>query len=232
MAKKRQQKKPDPTRQAARMPRIGSGDESKEMLSEWWHDNGKYLIAGLVLAVLGIGGWKGWGYYTETRAMEAVVQYEEMLDYIALEDEQDAARILNILRDQYGSTTYATFASFAMAKFRIEQEKLKEAAMDLRWIAEYSRYEELRSLASVRMVRVLLELGEREEAYEIILSRSFPRGLEELLAEVQGDYLVKEGEYQRAEDAYRRAISNSVADDYNFIMMKVEEIGGQLELPE
>ena len=207
-------------------PRIQSGDESKEMLSEWWHDNGKYFIAGAVLGIMVIVGWKGWDYYTETQATEAAVYYEEVLDYIVLEDAQDATQVLNTLRDEYAATTYAVFASFAMAKFKVEQGQLEEAAADLRWIAEHAKYKELESLAWVRLARVLLELGQSEEAYDIVLSGNFPRGIEELAAEVRGDYLIRQGEYGRARDIYKKAISASMADDYNFIMMKMEEIGG------
>ena len=209
-------------------PRIQSGDESKEMLSEWWHDNGKYFIAGAVLGIMAIGGWKGWDYYIEVQATEAAMQYEEMLDYIALEDEQDATQVLITLRDEYAATTYAVFASFAMAKFKVEQGHLEEAAADLRWVVENAKHEELESLAWVRLARVLLELGQSEEAYDIVLSGNFPRGIEELASEVRGDYLIRQGKYEQAQDIYQKAISTSMADDYNFIMMKMEEIGSTL----
>ena len=230
MAKKKQRQLPDrPLSRTSRGPRIESGDESKEMLAEWWHDNGKYLIAGVILGVMAIGGWKGWGYYTETRALGAAMQYEEIIDYIALEDAQEATQILNTLRDKYAATTYSAFASFAMAKFKIDQGQLEEAVADLRWVTEHAQYEELRSLAWVRLARVLLELGQTEEANEIVLTYTFPRGIEELAAEVYGDYSVRQGNYEQAREAYQNAISTSMVDDYNFIMMKVEELGGTLE---
>ena len=230
MAKKKQRQLPDrPLSRTSRGPRIESGDESKEMLAEWWHDNGKYLIAGAILGIMAIGGWKGWGYYTETRALGAAMQYEEIIDYIALEDAQEATQILNTLRDKYAATTYSAFASFAMAKFKIDQGQLEEAVVDLRWVTEHAQYEELRSLAWVRLARVLLELGQTEEANEIVLTYTFPRGIEELAAEVYGDYSVRQGNYEQAREAYQNAISTSMVDDYNFIMMKVEELGGTLE---
>ena len=233
MAKERQRKRTGtPLSKVSSTPRIGLGDESTEMLAEWWHDNGKYFVVGAILGILAIGGWKGWSYYTETRAMEAALQYRNMLDHIASVEEQDATSALNMLRDRYATTTYSVFASFAMAKFKIEQGQLEEAVTDLRWVTEHSKYEELKSLAWVRLARVLLELGKKEEAYDIVLSYSFPRGVEELAAEVQGDYLVQEGNYEQAKEAYQRAISTSMLDDYNFIMMKVEEIGGKLDISE
>ena len=230
MAKKKHQKQPGKPlhRTAPATARVGSVDEDKEMLSEWWHDNGKYFIAGAILGIVAIGGWKGWAYYTESQAIEAAMQYRDMLDYIALNETEDVVQIYNALREQYTETIYPVFAALAMAKLKIDQGNLKEATADLRWIAEHSPYDEFKSLAWVRLARVLLELGEKEEAYEIVLSYSFPRGVEELAAEIQGDYLVKEGNYRQAQAAYQRALSTSMLDDYNFIMMKVEEIGGQL----
>ena len=213
-------------------PRVQSGDESKDMLLEWWHDNGKYFIAGAVLGIMIIGGWKGWDHYTETQAMEAAAYYEEMLDYIALEDTQDATQILTTLRDEYAATTYPVFASFAMAKFKVEQEQLEEATADLRWVAEHAKHEELRSLAWVRLARVLMEIEQSEEAREIVLNYLFPDGIEELASEVYGDYLARKGDFQQAQEAYQKAISQSLVDDYNFIMMKMEEIDGILKSAE
>lgn len=233
MAKERRPKQPNtPLKRTPSAPTISSGDESREMLSRWWHENGKYFVVGAVLAILAVGGWKGWGYYSETQAIEAADQYEKMLNSVASEEGLEASRILNTLRDQYTGTMYSVFASFTMAKFNVEQGQLEEAAANLRWITEHSEYEELKSLAWVRLARILLELGQREEAYDIVLSYSFPRGIEELAAEVQGDYLVGEGDFEQARDAYQKAISTSMLDDYNFIMMKTEEIGGKLEPPE
>ncbi len=236
MAKKKQARQSDGIQRTSartpKTPRVQSGDESKEMLSEWWHDNGKYFIAGAVLGIMAIVGWKGWDYYTETRETEAATHYEEMLDYIALEDAQDATQILSTLRDEYAKTAYTVFASLAMAKFKVEQGQLEEAATDLRWVAENAPYEELRSLAWVRLARVLMELEQIDEAREIVVNYIFPRGIEELASEVHGDYLARQGNYEQAQDAYQRAVSTSMVDDYNFIMMKIEEIGGTLEPPE
>ena len=233
MAKEKQRKRPDrPLSRKPRTSRVQSGDESKEMLTEWWHDYGKYFLAGAIIGITAIVGWKGWDYYTETRAIGAAMQYEKMMSSIALEDEQEATQILNTLRDQYAATTYSAFASFAMAKFRTDQGQLEEAAADLRWVTDHAQYEELKSLAWVRLARVLLELGQTEEAKEIVLSYTFPRGIEELAAEVHGDYLVDQNNYRQAQGAYQNAISTSMVDDYNFIMMKVEEIGGTLDPPE
>ena len=236
MAKKKQAKQSAGIRRTPsrtpKTPRVQSGDESKEMLSEWWHDNGKYFIAGAVLGIMAIVGWKGWDYYTETRETEAAMHYEEMLDYVALEDAQDANQELSTLRDEYATTAYAAFASFAMAKFKVEQEQLEEATADLRWVAENSQHEELRSLAWVRLARVLMELEQTDEAREIVVNYIFPRGIEELASEVHGDYLARQGNYEQAQEAYQRAVSTSMVDDYNFVMMKIEEIGGTLKPPE
>ena len=234
MAKNKQRTQHDrpANKTAPRMPKIASGDESREILSEWWHDNGKYFIAGAILGILAIGSWKGWAYYTESRAIEAAIQYQDMLDYIALEETQDATDIFNTLRDQYAETAYSTFAAFTIAKFKIEQGQLEEAATILRWITEHSKYEEFKSLAWVRLARVLLELGKKEEAYEIVLSYTFPRGVEELAAEVHGDYWLQSGNLQQATAAYQKSISKSIGDDYDFIKMKVEEIGGELDPPQ
>lgn len=200
-------------------------DASIDVLAQWWHENGKYMIAGAVFGLVVMGSWKGWGYYVELMSAQAADHYEILQHYVALEQEADAVEQLDIIKDDYGVTTYPDLASLLMARFRVERGELEMAVENLQWVAEHSEHWVLQALAYVRLARVLLELDRPQEARDILLEQVFPDGIDQLGQEVYGDYLAQQNKFDQASDAYYRAVSQSVQDDYSFIMMKLQEIG-------
>ena len=219
-------KKPiTPPKSPAKFGTIQADDASIDVLAQWWQENGKYMIAGAVLGIVVMGSWKGWEYYVEFMSAQASDHYEMLHYYVALEQEADALEQLNIIKDDYKVTTYPELASLLMARFRIERGELEIAAENLQWVAENSEHWVLQALAYVRLARVLLELDRPKEARDILLEQAFPEGIDQLGQEVYGDYLAQQGELDQAGDAYYRAVSKSVQDDYSFIMMKLQEIG-------
>lgn len=200
-------------------------DSDIDVLAQWWQENGKYMIAGAVFGLAAMGSWKGWDYYVEFMSQKAVAQYEMMEQYVALDQEAGVVQHFNTILDEYGVTTYPDLASLLMAKFRVERDELEMAAENLQWVADNSDYPTLRALALVRLARVLLALDRPDEVRDILLEESFPKGIDQLGQEVYGDYLAQTGELERAQDAYYQAVSQSIQDDYSFIMMKLQEIG-------
>ena len=43
-------------------------DQEVEELKRWWNENGKTVVAGLVLGLGGVFGWTTWQGYSQTRA--------------------------------------------------------------------------------------------------------------------------------------------------------------------
>ena len=50
-------------------------EEQVEAIKQWWKDNGKSVIGGLVLGLAVVGGLKGWQQYTKVSAENAAAYY-------------------------------------------------------------------------------------------------------------------------------------------------------------
>jgi len=55
-----------------------SDEEREEALREWWSDNWRWIIGGVVLGVALLVGWHYWQNYREQRAEQASTLYGEV----------------------------------------------------------------------------------------------------------------------------------------------------------
>ena len=51
-------------------------EEQVEALKKWWRENGKSVVGGVVLGLALVGGWRGWQYYEQTRAVLEALERE------------------------------------------------------------------------------------------------------------------------------------------------------------
>ncbi len=97
--------------------------EQIEDLKKWWHDNGAFVIAGLVVGILAVGSYWGWQNYTINRAEFASASYESLLEAIQLSDRDRALELGRDLRENYSATPYAAQGALALAKFHKQSEE-------------------------------------------------------------------------------------------------------------
>ena len=135
-----------------------------------------------------------------------------------------AERSFDDLRDGFANTPYPVLAALALARLHVESGDLAAAAERLRWAADNGDQQQFKALALVRLMRVLLEMGELEEAEDVLIDNDFPSGLEEVAGEINGDILYARRRSAQAVAAYREALSK-LSDQQGFIEMKLQELG-------
>jgi len=215
-------KKPGPAR-----------DESLDSLKAWWYENGKYFVASALIGLFAAGGWKAWDYNRQMNTREASGLYVALLAEVGNENRAESERLFNDLRDNYAGTPYPALGALSMAKLGVAEDDLFEAVEHLRWAIEHTDQDGLRALAQVRLMRVLLESGDAQAAAAIMEQYSFPRGVEALAAEANGDAMITLGQRNAAIAAYRESLSQ-LPDNYGFLDMKLQTLGvtpGEEEAP-
>ncbi|MDD9869177.1 MAG: tetratricopeptide repeat protein [Gammaproteobacteria bacterium] len=206
-------KKPGPAR-----------DESLDSLKAWWYENGKYFVASALIGLFAAGGWKAWDYNRQMTTREASGLYVALLAQVGDENRTESERLFNDLRDNYAGTPYPALGALSMAKLGVAEDDLFEAVEQLRWAIEHTDQDGLRALAQVRLMRVLLESGDAQAAAAIMEQFSFPRGVEALAAEANGDAMITLGQRNAAIAAYRESLSK-LPDNYGFLDMKLQTLG-------
>ena len=59
-----------------------SDEEQVERLKSWWNENGTFLVVGLLVTILAIGGWNYYGSYKDEVGEKSSQSYR---DYLELE---------------------------------------------------------------------------------------------------------------------------------------------------
>ncbi|HAF93567.1 MAG TPA: GTP-binding protein, partial [Pseudomonas sp.] len=117
----------------------GTEEEQLAQIREWWQRNGKPLLFGGALALVLVFGWQAWQNRQVAQAEAASALYQQLL-VAALEtaepDTAEVARLGGELKNEFGGTHYAQFASLFMAKVAVESGRLDEAASELRSVVD------------------------------------------------------------------------------------------------
>ena len=175
-----------------------------EALKRWWDENGKGLVAAVVVAVLGTVGWQQYQGFTASQAEAASDLYATMLA-IQLED-GDAAQFTALaeeLKAEHSGSTYARFAAMLEARRAVDEGDLEGAEAALRWaLTAGDTRSDIGQLIQLRLARVLADQGKENEALAILGqgSAAFPVAY----AQAQGDIHLAAGRPEQALAAYRQ----------------------------
>lgn len=203
-------------------------EEQLEALKRWWDENGRAVIVGVVLGVAVIGGWRGWGWYTEQQLDQASLIYEGIPAEVGEADRERIVEAATALRTDYRRTTYAALAALAAARAAVIEDDLEDAAAWLSWAADNARDQRLAHIATARLARVLGENGEYDRALALVTGDVSPAWVA-LYAEIEGDLRLAAGNPAGAEVAYRRALNAEVEPiDRELVRLKLNRARGQL----
>ena len=175
-----------------------------EALKRWWDENGKGLVAAVVVAVLGTVGWQQYQGFTASKAEAASDLYATMLA-IQLED-GDAAQFTALaaeLKAEHNGSTYARFAAMLEARRAVDEGDLEGAEAALRWaLTAGDTRSDIGQLIQLRLARVLADQGKETEALAILGqgSAAFPVAY----AQAQGDIHLAADRPEQALAAYRQ----------------------------
>ncbi len=200
-------------------------EEQLEALRRWWRENGRSIIAGIVIGLAGLGGWSGWNWYQNEQALAASDLYEDVVAALEQGNHDTVTEQASRLRDDYGGTTYATLGALAGARAAVEQGDLERAREWLRWTVDEAGGVELTSIARARLARVISAQGDADAALSV-LEADVPAAFTGLYAEIRGDVLAQQGDRDAAVEAYRQALdaSGSVANR-QLIERKLNRLG-------
>ena len=199
-------------------------EQQIDAIKKWWQENGRSVIAGVVIGIAGLVGWKGWGSYQEQQAIAASDRYNAMRSSIVSQNLDAVLHQANELKENYGSTPYASLGALLLAKAKAEKGDAEAVIENLQWVIDHTKQDSLRSIASLRLARVYIAQNKLDEA-EGLLDQSFPQAYLSLLAELRGDLFVRRGDTEAARGAYDEAIAAAGAEDIDYLRMKRDNLG-------
>ena len=200
-------------------------EEQVEKLRKWWEENGRAVITGLVLGVVGLFGYRYWVDRQEAIAEAASVHFTEMVKAHETGDSGSIVGQAEILIADYSDTEYATLARFALARNFVASEEYDQAQQQLEQIVGTAGTSPLGYLARKRLASVQLQLAQPDRALAT-LAVEFPSAFSAEIEELKGDIYASQGNLSEAANAYRRAQGGEPAPaNREFIQQKIDDLG-------
>lgn len=202
-----------------------SDDEKGEEIKQWWRDNGRAVIIGIVLSGSLIFSGRYWLNYQTTLTEQASLNYQQLATLLTDGKKTEADEKVQQLLSEFSSTPYAVFAAFDMAKKAVDLNDNEAAKANLQWIIDHAELTGHKALAQLRLSELLLSESKLDLAMELVkqpTSISFTS----LFAEVQGDILVAQGKDSDARAAYQTAMMTLGQDQprQNILQLKLDDV--------
>ncbi len=179
-------------------------EEQVQAIKDWWKENGKAVIAGLVIGLGAIGGWRWWTDHQKTQSEQASLIYAQVIDAAARGAVEQATTEGQKILEQYDGTPYATLTALLLARTAADRQDYATAAARLQWVIERGADEGFRHLARLRLARVRLQQDQPDAALAL-LDKPAP-GFEALQNEVRGDIYRAQAKPALAAAEYRKAL--------------------------
>ncbi|MFQ2164742.1 YfgM family protein [Aeromonas hydrophila] len=177
-------------------------EQQVEVIKSWWKENGTSVIAGTVIGLVGLFGWRYYNEHQQTSQETASQAYNEMATQLAKGDAAGFEQAQSFISAHKGDS-YAELAALQLAAAAVKAGKLDLAAEQLTQVAT-SGDESIRPIAALRLARVLNDQGKADEALAQ-LGKINNDAFKAQVAEVRGDVLLKQGKAEEARDAYQAA---------------------------
>jgi predicted negative regulator of RcsB-dependent stress response len=182
-----------------------SEQEQLQEMRAWWAENGRFVIAGIILGIAAIAGWNQWRSSIETTQIKASNLFEEVMTAVGSGNAEAAEAAAHDLYANYQRTVYPDQARLAMARLYMDKGRDQDAVDTLRELLAADKNEEIQMVG----------------------------GFAARYNEVLGDAYAAEGEYEMAEQAYQAALAESRnlrTIDNNLIRLKLNDLPDPTEL--
>lgn len=201
-------------------------EEQLEEFRAWWKEYGNYVIAGVVIAALGLYGINYKSSSTTDAQIQASVIYTDLTDEIVDEDLADAEKLAAQIAADYSDTPYLVQSKFAMARLYMDKNRDEDAANALRDILTMKDQPAVEPIARLRLAKILMYQDKPEDALATVAD-SGGEAFAARFAEVRGDAHVALGDFDAARAAYTAALQDTNASqtvDQNYIRLKLYDL--------
>lgn len=197
-------------------------EEQIEAIKKWWSENGRSIIAGVVIGLGGVLGWQAWTRHQDNLGSQGAAGFQQMVSAMGSGSKDLAVAEGEHLMKDFAGSAYAMFAALNLAKLAVEAGDDAQARAHLQWAKDNAPDEGLRDLASLRLARVLLDMGELDAA-GAELGRSFAPSFQGAAAELRGDLALARGDGESARSGYQEALKLGTGD-LSLVQMKLDDL--------
>lgn len=207
--------------------------EQLEQLKAFWGQYGNAITWGLIVIFGAFAAWNGFQYWQRQQAAQASALYDEVERMAVSGDAAKTLRAFEEMKNRYPATTYAQDAALLLAQASVQSGKTEDAKVALRWASEQGKDTALAAVARLRLVALLSELKEYDEAAKLL--EADPADVEylSLFQDRRGDVLAAKGDKVAAIESYKKAFASASAKQelQRLVRIKLNAMGVDVEPP-
>ncbi|NCW20963.1 MAG: hypothetical protein EBV76_04250 [Gammaproteobacteria bacterium] len=186
--------------------------EQWERVKRWLRENGPWLVAGVIIGLGALAGWRWWEARVERRYVEASAAYQQILKTLERGDRAAALKAVDELRAEYATSAYADQSDLLAARVHVDAGEFGPASERLTRVMQNSDDPQLQLVARVRLARVQIAQNDADAALKT-LQGAEPGGFMARFDEVRGDALYAKGDRTGALAAWRKAETEGAGAD-------------------
>ena len=184
-----------------------SNDEEK--LISWFQENYKNILLGIILG-LGIGF--SYNYYNDMQSnsqFEISSKYEEAIKAYNNNEINLILALSNELSKEYPTNTYTTMSNLYAAKIHYINGDFEQSKNKLRQIIDNQNDKDLKSIATIRLARLLISEGKYNDA-EIVIKKHVNHNTNLLSIELLGDISLAKNQLLQAKSYYMKLLDKDL----------------------
>ena len=189
------------------MSEYETDDEKVEAIKKWWKENGTSVVAGVVIGLALVFGWRGWVGYRDSVAAHASSDFEQLLANANQGETESVTKEAELLNEDYTSTPYAALGSLVSAKVRYEAGDVTGAVAELQRVIAKAPDPALARLAGLRLARIQVAEGQLDAAAATVNAHDDGQSFTGDFAAVRGDIAAARGDSANARAEYEKAIA-------------------------
>jgi predicted negative regulator of RcsB-dependent stress response len=198
-----------------------------DALRAFWNRWGTPILAVITIVLLGIAGWRGYGWWQQKQSVEASAIHERLRRAVDARDLATVKQVSGELFEKYPRTTYASMGALLTARAYLDARDLKAAKPPLQWAIDKATDPDHRMLARLRLAGVLLDEKAHDEALKLLDVKDAGAHAG-AYSDRRGDILQDQGKAAEARAAYKAALEQLVANSplRQVVQVKLDALGG------
>ena len=145
---------------------INNENDQVEAIKSFFAENGKALAVGVILGIGALVGWRYWNSHQLDTARESSAAYENAVSSLSSGKPEALAAAEKFAADS--KNTYGAFASLELAQVFVDKSDLAQAEKQLQQGLAAASDENLKSVISLRLARVQLQLKQPDVALKTL----------------------------------------------------------------
>ena len=207
-----------------------SDKEQWEQLKAWLRDNGLWIIAGVAVGALGLGGWRWYQDRMDSVATQASSKYAQVLKAFEQGDRTQAFVLIGELERDYSSSPYVDQARLMAARVYVDSGDLDKAATELKTVMDHSKDADLVLVTRLRLARVQIS-QKKADAALATLNGLKAGAFEPRYHEIMGDAYFAKGDKASALKEYLQAKMGDTAGSGEQLDLKISDLSAETPPP-